>query len=124
MSTFSFVCFPHLVPGKEGYTAIHWELFTKRKCVMQSMQFYPSVFILKLSWKLTSPFFTLTGNNSEVNRLMFAFSQNTRIDEGILNIFQLCLQKQNGISLLWGVGGKHHVLRCALSLLTLDSKGS
>lgn len=64
--------------------------------MMQSMQFYPSVFIQKLSWKLTSSFFTLTANNSEINTLMSAFSQNTRIDEGILSIFQLCLEKQNG----------------------------
>lgn len=62
--------------------------------MMQSMTFYPSVFILKLSWKPTSVFFTLTGNNSEVNRLIFAFSQNTRIDEGILSIFQLCWGKK------------------------------
>lgn len=79
---------------KSSYTAIHWECFTKRKRMMQSMQFYPSVFILKLSWKPTSVFFTLTGNNSEVNRLIFAFSQNTRIDEGILSIFQLYWQKK------------------------------
>lgn len=96
--------------------------------MMQSVQFYPSVFILKLSWKLTSPFFTLTGNNSEDNRLMFAFSQNIRIDEGILNIFQLCLQKQNGkryfISLVCRKKKKNHVLKCALSLLALDSKSS
>jgi len=63
--------------------------------MMQSLQFYPSVFILKLSWELISPFFTLTGNNSEANTLTFAFSQNTGIDEGTLSICQLCLQKQN-----------------------------
>lgn len=62
------------------------------------MQLYLPEFVLKLPWKLDSPYFTLPGNNSEVYRFMFAFPQNTFIDEAIFSVFQFCLQKQNGIS--------------------------
>lgn len=95
---FSFLCYPQSVPTKEQLST--GNTLPKGSRLYGSVSFYPYLFILKLSWKLISSFSTLTGNNSKVNRLLLANSQNTRIIEGIMRIFQLCLWSQHGMRYL------------------------